>query len=36
MNPLKWAIVGPGSIAAEFAAALNETGKHCMRLDRGA
>ncbi|OMD81579.1 Gfo/Idh/MocA family protein [Paenibacillus odorifer] len=26
MNPLKWAIVGPGSIAAEFAAALNETG----------
>lgn len=25
MNPLKWAIVGPGSIAAEFAAALNET-----------
>lgn len=26
MNHLKWAIVGPGSIAAEFAAALNELG----------
>lgn len=28
MNNLKWAIIGPGKIAAEFAAALKEIGLH--------